>query len=94
MCTISLAGILSQNTDFTSAGASFYDSINQAFAKSEKIVVDMQNVTSIPSIFLNVSIGKIIEEFGSARLKRDMTFSRISKAQALRLQEYMKKFQD
>lgn len=92
MCTINLGDIFSQSTDMPQAGMMFYDKIKKAFDSSDKVVVDMENITALPSIFLNVSIGKIIGEFGIDRLKSSMSFSKITRSQALRLQEYLTKF--
>ncbi len=92
MCIINLGAIFSQSTDLPQAGMMFYDKIKEAFDSSDKVVVDMENITALPSIFLNVSIGKIICEFGIDRLKSSMSFSKITKSQALRLQEYLTKF--
>lgn len=92
MCTIYLAPLISGSSDFPQAGELFYSRIKDAFDASENVVVDMENVSSLPSIFLNVSIGKIIEEYGSDMLKKNMTFTKITKSQALRLKEYLQKF--
>ncbi len=93
MCTIELGAIFSQSTDMPNAGNIFYNQIKDAFDSSDRVVVDMENITALPSIFLNVSIGRIIEEFGIDKLKSSMSFSKITKTQAMRLQEYLSKFQ-
>lgn len=93
MCTIVLSDILSKASDLPQAGSLFYDRIKSSFDKSETVNVDMENVAALPSIFLNVSIGRILEEFGLDRLKSGISFSHISKSQALRLKEYLNKFQ-
>lgn len=74
------------------AGAVFYNKVMEAYANSDNVVVDMENVSALPSIFLNVSIGRIIEEYGAEKLKSSMTFSKITKTQAIRLKEYLAKF--
>lgn len=93
MCTINLASIFTQTSDMPHAGAMFYDKVKEAFSNSTNVVVDMEEVTALPSIFLNVSIGKIIDEYGIDRLKSSMSFSKITKAQAQRLKEYLVKYQ-
>ncbi len=92
MCTISLEPILTENIDFTQAGSVFYDRLKGALDTSEKITVNMENVNALPSIFLNVSIGKIIEEYGLDKIRSSISFAKINKAQALRLQDYLMKF--
>lgn len=92
MCTIIISNILAQNPDLTQAGAVFYDQLISAFTKSERVVVDMTDATSLPSIFLNVSIGRIIDELGIDVLKSKVSFAHINRSQAQRLQDYLAKF--
>ena len=86
--TIHLNQILQQDADLTVAGSKFYDSVKEHVADSEKIVVDMENVTSLPSIFLNVSFGRIIDEYGMDVVRQLFSFVKITKMQAERLQKY------
>lgn len=86
--TIQLAEILSAYPDLTAAGDKFYADVRRAVEKSGLIKVDMKDVTSLPSIFLNVSFGKLIDEFGMDAVRRMFTFSNITKTQAERLQKY------
>lgn len=92
MRTISIANILKETPDLTKAGTVFYDLLSQSFADNQNVIVDMTNVSSMPSIFLNVSIGKIIDEHSIDLLKSQVSFSNINRAQALRLKEYLEKF--
>lgn len=88
MCTIYLKNILAETADLPQAGNIFYDKVMDAESRSEKVIVNMENVTSLPSIFLNVSIGRIIDDFGIQWVKDHLSFTRITKAQALRLSDY------
>lgn len=92
MRTIDLNTLILGAVGLTEAGNSFYCQIADAFDNADKVIVNMENVLSLPSVFLNVSIGKIIEKYGSVRLKSDMSFTKITKSQAIRLQEYLAKF--
>ena len=93
MTTIRLNDILQQNSDYSVAGTKFYDSVKSDISESKKVVVDMENVTSLPSIFLNFSFGKIIDEYGTDAVKKLFTFVKITKVQAERLQNYILKYQ-
>ena len=62
MCTIRLSEVL-YGKDYPEAGASLYEIIMQNKDSADKIVISMEGVSSIPSMFLNVSIGRYIEEF-------------------------------
>lgn len=92
MCTISLRDIIIHRP-LPEAGSKLLDIMISKLDAGESIVLDMDGVPSLPSIFLNMSIGRFIEENGVALLKRKVTFSKISKGQADRLQEYIHKFE-
>lgn len=49
----------------------------------------MEGVTSLPSIFLNVSLGKIIDDYDIEILKKHISFSNITRSQAERLKDYL-----
>ena len=90
MCTIRLSEVL-YGKDYPEAGASLYEIIMQNKDSADKIVISMEGVSSIPSMFLNVSIGRYIEEFGIESLRSKISFSKITKAQAVRLRDYIDK---
>ena len=75
-----------------SAGEIFYEAINKAIQENENMVVDMSGVSSLPSIFLNVSVGRIIEERGKEDLRAHVSFIKITKKQAARLKEYFSRY--
>lgn len=88
MATIRLNDILTTYNDVAAAGNRFYSDIVQNKTNADKITIDMTDVTSLPSIFLNVSFGKIIDDMGVDVVRTMFTFSNITKAQAERLQKY------
>lgn len=92
MCTIYLKNILASTSDLPQAGDIFYNQVMYAESRSEKVVVNMEDVTSLPSIFLNVSIGRIIDGFGIQWVKDHLSFTRITKAQAMRLTDYLSRY--
>lgn len=90
MCTIKLNSILTNHT-FPDAGVELFDLISSYASQCDKVVIDMTDVISIPSILLNVSLGRFIEEQGIDKLKSIVQFSNISSVQAKRLQDYINK---
>lgn len=92
MCTIFLENILSECKDLPAAGDLFYHKVMEAESQSQKVIVNMENVNSLPSIFLNVSIGRMIDSHGIEWLKNHLTFTRITKAQAQRLTDYLSRY--
>lgn len=88
---IILSDILKDKT-FPDSGNVLYNLISNAIQKRQRICIDMEGVVSLPTLFLNSSIGRIIENYGSDELKKSTTFTNISRAQADRIVDYMKKF--
>lgn len=91
MCTIKLYDVM-EGKDFLTAGSSLYDIIRENMNSSDKITINMEGVSSLPSIFLNVSIGKFIDEFGFETLKKKISFAKITKLQAERLTDYISRY--
>lgn len=81
-----------QQMNLPKAGHALYDKMIEACESGRRLIVDMTNVTSLPSIFLNVSIGRFVDEQGKEALKRTLSFMHITKAQALRLQDYLQRY--
>lgn len=68
MCTIKVNTLL-QNKTYPEAGSNLYCLFEKNISDS-KIVLDLKGVSSLPSLFLNVSIGKFIENYGVETLKQ------------------------
>lgn len=93
MCTINLQTIM-DNKSYPEAGHDLYNIITSKIDSENKIVIDLEGVVSLPSMFLNVSIGKFILEYGVDLLREKISFAQISTSQARRLQEYIAKMSE
>lgn len=91
MCTIKLNDVM-RGRDFPDAGKCLYDLIIDNISQSCKITIDLEGISSLPSMFLNVSIGRYIDEYGFDSLKNRISFVKITKAQAERIREYIDKY--
>ncbi|MCQ2606837.1 MAG: STAS-like domain-containing protein [Bacteroidales bacterium] len=87
MCTISLHEVL-QNKNYPDAGDVLY-CLFEKYINDPKIILDFTGVNSLPSLFLNVSIGKFIENYGAETLKQKISFVNITKQQAERIRNYV-----
>lgn len=92
MYTFNMSIVLQQSEDLSVAGNSFYNCIKQAISNNDKLSVNMDGVTSLPSVFLNISLGRIIDEEGKDKLKQYVGFVRITKQQAIRLSDYLQRY--
>lgn len=88
MCTIRLQDIM-QGHDYPDSGALLFDKMMELENVCDKVVLDLDGVISLPSIFLNVSVGKYIMQFGVDALKEKYSFAHISVSQIERLKKYI-----
>lgn len=89
MCKINLGSIMEGKT-YPESGAALYEII-EANIDSDKIVIDLDGVISLPSMFLNMSIGQFIKNHGVDLLKMKISFANISLTQAERIKDYIGK---
>lgn len=87
MKEIILSSIL-EGKNYPDAGTDFYGILKKAIQDSEKIYVNMEGVTGMPTMFMNTSFGKIMSEFGLEKLKGTMVFRNITKVQIERIGKY------
>ena len=92
MCTINIKEVLESQNSLPNAGKILYNTIVDAIASDDKGVANMEGVSSLPSVFLNVSIGKIIDEYDMETLKSHIMFSKITRHQADRLKDYLLRY--
>ena len=91
MCIITVYDIM-QNRAYPDAGGVLFDMIEKRINDNEKIVLDLTNVISLPSMFLNMSLGVFIEKYGIDLLREKISFTKISATQAKRIKEYIERF--
>lgn len=90
MRTVDLHTLLEGKT-YPESGVELYGLLEEKLNDDERIVLDMAGVTSLPSMFLNVSIGRFIKEHGYQALKEKVSFANISRVQAQYIADYAKK---
>jgi len=90
MCSIKVYDIM-KGRDFPTAGSVLYSIIIGKIDTDERIDLDLEGVSLIPSMFLNVSIGRIIKERGVDFMKHKIT-SNIKASDAKRIKEYVGRF--
>jgi hypothetical protein len=91
MCTISLREMMINRT-YPEAGAALYAEFCLHRESADKIIVDLEGVETLPSMFLNTSIGAYIDNFGKESLKEKISFAKITRSQAERLRDYLARY--
>ena len=88
MCTICIKTILADK-QYPDAGMDLFNKLCNYVDKDENVIIDLSNVVSLPSVFLNTSIGKFIDVYGVDLLREKISFANISKSQAERIKDYI-----
>jgi len=91
MISILVFPILRDN-DYPTAGNVVYGMIMKSIDSVDKIILDMDGVSLIPSMFLNTSLGRIIRERGVDFVKQKFGFSNIKASDANRIRQYVGRF--
>ncbi len=86
MITIYLKDLMDCRT-YPAAGSLLYDILVQEI--DDGVMLNAKNVASIPSMFLNMSIGKFIEDYGYDRMKGKVSFSNMTKVQGDMIKKYI-----
>lgn len=82
-----------QGRNYPDAGDVLYSVLNDNLDKQDRIILDFKDVTLVPSMFLNTSIGKIIGERGADIIRQKIAFSNISASQIAHIREYVQRFE-
>jgi len=77
-----------ENRTYPESGKVLYDYMSPLLSKNQSVTLDLNGVDSLPSMFLNASIGVAAREYGAETIKRNVVFFHVSRAQADRLKEY------
>lgn len=82
-----------QGRNYPDAGDVLYSVLNNNLDKQDRIILDFKDVTLVPSMFLNTSLGKIIGERGAGIIRQKIAFSNISASQIAHIREYVQRFE-
>ncbi|MBO5013959.1 MAG: STAS-like domain-containing protein [Paludibacteraceae bacterium] len=91
MYTINLKELMINRT-YPEAGAALYAEFCLYKDTVDKIIVNLDGVEILPSMFLNTSIGAYIDNFGKESLKEKISFAKITRSQAERLRDYLARY--
>lgn len=92
MKTINLYQLL-ENHNYVESGAMVFDLAKDVVSKGEIITIDMTNVESVPTNFLNTSLGALMDIYGVEKVKKSFMFKNILKTQVERIIKYFDDYQ-
>ena len=81
------------NKSYTEGGYALYALAEQAIEAGDLVYVDMLEVQSVPTLFMNTSFGDLILKYGIEATKKLFRFNNITKFQVSRIQDYFDKYQ-
>lgn len=81
-----------EGLDYPTAGAKLFSLIKLHVSDNDKIVINLDGIDSLPSMFLNTSLGAFIDEFGKEALRSKISFTQITRSQAERLKDYFTRY--
>jgi hypothetical protein len=87
MVTVKIKDIL-DGRSYPDGGMMLFGIIRDAINSNQTVSIDMEDVDSFPTMFMNTSFGSLIELFGLDITKRALRFQNIKKAQIERIRKY------
>ena len=82
-----------KNKSYTDCGYDLYAIAESAIEVGDTVSLDMQDVQSVPTLFMNTSFGELIDKYGIEKTKRLFLFNNVSKSLIERIQSYFDKYQ-
>lgn len=88
MTTIIISSLLDKHQSFPLAGEEVYNIVTSKMTEGEAFIMDMARVSSVSTVFLNASLGRLIDVYGIAKIKSIIGFINITRAQLDRIRKY------
>ena len=93
MCKVDIRSLL-EGRNYPEAGDALFEMMKDSVEANGRVVLNMEGVDSLPSMFLNASIGRYLEDFGNDSLRGKLSFEKITAQQAARIKEYISRKSD
>lgn len=87
MVTVKIKDIL-DGKSYPEGGTILFGIIKDAITVNDIVSIDMEDVDSFPTMFMNTSFGNLITLFGLDKTKQSLSFKNIKKSQVERIRKY------
>lgn len=94
MQTITIKQYVTKYNDFSKAGTDIFDVASSAILGGEEVLLDMKGQDSVSTVFLNASIGRLIDQFGVEKVKKNLKFANLLRTQMERIRKYFEDYQE
>ena len=88
---VSIKDILESKT-YAEAGKILFDKIQQILKDENLISIDMKDVESVPTSFMNTSFGDLINIYGIDKVKESLYFKNITNSMIQRIRKYFEDY--
>lgn len=88
-----LKDILKDN-QYPEAGVLLFKIAKEAIDNGETLILNMCEVESVPTVFMNTSFGELIASYGVEKTKKVFLFKSITKAQVQRIRKYFADYEN
>jgi len=75
-------------------GSELYKIAENALEKGDLISLDMKDVLSVPTLFMNTSFGDLISKYGIEKTKQLFMFNNIGRSQIEKFSKYFSDYQE
>lgn len=87
MVTVKIKDIL-DGRSYPDGGIMLFGIVRDAINSNQTVSIDMEDVDSFPTMFMNTSFGNLIVLFGIDTTKQALRFQNIKKSQIERIRKY------
>ncbi|MBQ7942349.1 MAG: STAS-like domain-containing protein [Muribaculaceae bacterium] len=77
---------------YPDGGAELYNLAYPIISNNQIVNIDLTDVDSVPTLFMNMSFGKLISDFGKIKVMKSLKFFNITKSQLERIKKYFSNF--
>jgi hypothetical protein len=82
-----------EGRSYREGGYALFEIAEDAIRQGNIVSLDMKEMRSIPSLFMNTSFGDLILNYGIDNVKKLFVFNNITKSQIDKIQKYFDDFQ-
>jgi len=94
MGTIYLREIINQTEDYAISGSVVFEEAKKAIREDVMVILDLNEVDSVPTTFMNTSFGALMDEYGANPIKSLFKFRNIKQTQIDRIRKYFHDYEN
>lgn len=93
MIIFRIQDFIDKNENLSKAGKELYNAVYPHIGGEDKIILDFSGNMGIPTLFLNTSLGDLMDVFGIEKIKKAFKYINLQNTQAERIQKYFNDYE-